>query len=96
MGTITTTKTKAQRAADAARQARYRERHLNSPETVDAARINQVVTLQAKAKLERLARHYGLSQRGLLEKLLADAEDVLSDQPQRIGTQQLTRKPGAR
>lgn len=33
-----------------------------------------VVTVQAKAQLERLARHYGVAQRKFLARVLADAE----------------------
>ena len=60
-------------------QAAYRRRHLHSPETIDAARVNLVVSLAAKAALRRLARHYSVSQRAMLEKLVADAERAVSD-----------------
>ena len=60
-------------------QAAYRKRHLHAPETVDRARINHVVELDAKAALVRLARHNGVSQRAMLGKLLGDAERAVSD-----------------
>ena len=70
---------KSKRSANAEAQARYRAKHLHIAETVDAARINQVVGISAKSSLERLARHYGVSQRAMLEKLLQEAERALSD-----------------
>ena len=69
----------AKRSANAEAQARYRAKHLHAPETIDAARINQVVGISAKAQLERLARHYGVSQRAMLEKLLQEAERAVND-----------------
>ena len=37
-------------------------------------RLNLIVTVQAKAQLEQLARHYGVTQREFLARVLADAE----------------------
>jgi hypothetical protein len=59
--------------SNASRQAAYRNRHLRD-EHGNLERINQVVSLHAKRALERLAKCYGVTQRGLLEKLLLDAE----------------------
>ncbi len=59
--------------SNAARQAAYRQRHLHDIDG-QAERINMVVTVQAKAQLERLARHYNVTQRELLIRVLAEAE----------------------
>jgi hypothetical protein len=58
---------------NAERQAAYRARHLKS-EDGRGERLSLVVYLHAKACLARLARHYGTSQRKVLERLLGDAE----------------------
>lgn len=60
-------------ATNAERQRAYRQRHLQD---VDGAgeRLNMVVSVQAKAQLGRLASHHGISQRAMLERLLAEAE----------------------
>ena len=52
--------------SNAERQADYRRRHLLEPDTVDSERLNMVVPVSAKRKLERLAAHYGVTQRMLL------------------------------
>ena len=64
--------------SNAARQAAYRQRHLHDVDG-QGERINMVVTVQAKAQLERLARHYGVTQRDLLARVLADAERIVVD-----------------
>ena len=60
-------------ATNAERQRAYRQRPLQD---VDGSgeRLNMVVSVQAKAQLGRLARHHGISQRAMLERLLAAAE----------------------
>lgn len=55
----------------AERQQAYRRRHLAEG---DAERLNLVVSVQAKRQLERLARHRGVTQREILERILAQAE----------------------
>ncbi len=59
--------------SNAERQATYRERHLVD---VDGAgsRINVVVSVQTKAQLARLAIRYGVTQRAMLEKMIAATE----------------------
>src|SRR5262249_9074963 len=59
----------------AEKQQRYRERHLG----VHGAkqRIQFFVSVQAKAQLGRLARHYGYTVTNMIEKLAADAERAL-------------------
>jgi hypothetical protein len=61
------------RKSGAQRQAEYRQRHLRD-ETGALERINLVVPIAAKRQLERLACCYGVTQRAMLEKLLAEAE----------------------
>jgi hypothetical protein len=57
----------------AQRQAEYRQRHLKA-ETSTLERLNLLVQVSAKRQLERLAYCYGVTQRTMLEKLLAEAE----------------------
>ena len=61
--------------SNAERQADYRRRHLLEPDTVDSERLNMVVPVSAKRKLERLAAHYGVTQRMLLAGMLLEAEN---------------------
>ena len=68
----------ASSTSNAERQAAYQQRHLRAVEG-QGARINMVVTVQAKAQLERLARHYGVTQRELLARVLADVERKVVD-----------------
>jgi len=56
----------------AERQREFRQRKLT--EGTDA-RLDMVVSASAAAALQRLARHHGISQRAMLERVLADAED---------------------
>ena len=62
-------------ATNAERQRAYRQRHLQDVDSI-GARLNLVVSVQAKAQLGRLARHHGVSQRAMLERLLAEAEQA--------------------
>jgi hypothetical protein len=64
--------------SNTARQAAYRQRHLHDVDG-QAERLNMVVNVQAKAQLERLARHYGVTQREALARVLADAERQVVD-----------------
>ena len=64
--------------SNAERQTAYRQRHLHDVEG-QGERINMVVTVQAKAQLERLARHYGVTQREILARVLADTERKVVD-----------------
>jgi hypothetical protein len=63
---------------NAERQAAYRRRHLKD---LDGAleRLNMLVSLHAKRRLERLAACYGVTQRSLLEEILAAAERAALD-----------------
>lgn len=60
----------------AERQRAYRERHLKA---IDAtgARLSMVVRYDAKLTLERLASCYSVTQAGILEHLLSEAEKSL-------------------
>ena len=58
---------------NATRQAAYRQRHLHDEEGT-GERLNVVIDLHAKRALERLASCYGVTQRAILERVLAAAE----------------------
>jgi hypothetical protein len=62
----------------ARRQAAYRQRHLKD-EAGALERINLLVLVSAKRQLERLAYGYDITQRAMLEKLLAEAERATLD-----------------
>jgi hypothetical protein len=62
----------------AQRQAEYRQRHLRD-ETSTLERLNLLVPVSAKRQLKRLAYCYGVTQRGMLEKLLAEVERAMLD-----------------
>lgn len=65
--------------SNAERQAEYRRRHLHDPEG-SLERLNILVPLQTKRKLERLAaRLRGRTQRETLERVLAEAEHKVLD-----------------
>jgi hypothetical protein len=65
-----------QRAANAARQAEYRRRHLQPGVRMAELRrrINLVVQPGTAHGLKRLARHYGVTQVEALARIVADAE----------------------
>lgn len=69
---------------NAQRQAEYRHRHLVA-EDGGAERLNLLVSVPAKRKLERLAACYGVTQRAMLERLLTEAEGALLDRLQAEG-----------
>lgn len=58
----------------AERQAAYRRRHLDEPETLDSARLNMIVPAATKRALERLAQRYAVTQRVMLVRMIEDAE----------------------
>jgi hypothetical protein len=58
----------------AARQAAYRQKHLHDLDGTKA-RLNLILDQRAKLALARLARHHGLTQTALLEKLLSEAQN---------------------
>ena len=63
--------------SQAEKQRRYRERHLG----VDGAkeRLQCVISVRAKAQLERLARSQGYSVTKMIETLAGDAERAVLD-----------------
>ncbi len=67
------------RKSNAQRQRNYRDRHLKQAgekhEMLE--RINQMVSLCAKSSLKRLASYYGVTQRAMLERAIADADNKL-------------------
>jgi hypothetical protein len=64
--------------SNAERQRAYRERHLKALDG-QGERLNLVISLHAKRALERLASHYGVTQRAVLERVLADVERAVVD-----------------
>lgn len=60
--------------SSAERQRAYRDRQREAGE-----RLNIFVDVTAKRALERLARHHAVTQRAMLERLLADAEQDVVD-----------------
>jgi hypothetical protein len=64
---------------NAERQAAYRRRHLHDlavEEVEMLARLSLMISISAKARLERLAACYGVTQRNFLEHTLDEAEDM--------------------
>ena len=62
--------------SNAQRQRAYRERHLKDADG-KGERLNTVINLSAKRSLEWLASCYGVTQRALLERIIAQAESDL-------------------
>lgn len=69
---------------NAERQAAYRKRHLQDVDG-QGERLNMVVSVQAKAQLTRLARHFGVTQREMLARVLAESESKVVDGLSRAG-----------
>lgn len=59
--------------SSAERQAAYRARKL-ADESAPCERLNMLIDLHAKRSLERLAACYGVTQKAMLEHVLAEAE----------------------
>ena len=64
--------------SNAERQAAYRARHLKDVEGT-GERISLLVNTTTKRALERLAVRYGVTQRAMMQTLIADAERALLD-----------------
>ncbi len=64
--------------SNAQRQAAYRTRHLKD-ENGMSERISLVIDSHTKRALERLATHYAVTQRAMLQTLITDAEKALID-----------------
>lgn len=66
---------------NAQRQQAYRERHLKATDddTEMLERINMMVHFGAKANLKRLACHYGVTQRAMLEQIIDETTHRVLD-----------------
>lgn len=61
---------------NAQRQAEYRARRINAGEKGDGeARLNTWVSSKTDFALERLAKHYGVTKREMIERLILHADD---------------------
>jgi hypothetical protein len=72
------------RAANWARQQRYRERHIvvkggPMPDASPVVRLNALIDTDAKDGLERLTVCYGVTQKSIIERFVAEAETALID-----------------
>ncbi len=67
------------RKSNAQRQQDYRDRHLKQAgeQHEMLERINHMVSLSAKCSLKRLASYYGVTQRAMLERVIATANNKL-------------------
>lgn len=66
-------------STNADRQAAYRKRRAEAGENGER-RLNTWVTTGASLALARLARHHGISQRAMLERLIVQADDAILQQ----------------
>ncbi len=66
------------KAANLARQMRYRERHLQG-EAAPLARVNCLIDAAAKAGIDRLSECFDVTQKWLIERLVKDAESAICD-----------------
>lgn len=65
--------------SNAERQKAYRaNRHTAGQDGSGELRINTFVTTSAALGLKRLAKHYAVTQRAMLERLIGDADTALS------------------
>ena len=62
------------KAANASRQSAYRARHLGAESDGTTSRLNLFVSTTTVATLARLSAHYGVTKRGMLERLSREAE----------------------
>ncbi len=65
------------RQANAARQARFRDRHLMNADATpneQRDRLNVVTSVHVPPALRRLCTHYGITQAEMLERLIVKAE----------------------
>jgi hypothetical protein len=59
---------------NAKRQAEYRKRHMKEGSD---QRLNVILALDAKLALERMAKHNGVTNKNLLERVLLEAQSRL-------------------
>ncbi len=75
---------------NAKRQAEYRKRHIKEGSD---KRLNVILGLDAKLALERMAKHYGVTNKNVLERLLLEAQSRLLED---MEDEQQTRYYGAK
>lgn len=62
---------------NAKRQAEYRKRHIKEGSD---QRLNVILGLDAKRALDRMAKHYSVTNKNVLERLLLEAQSQLIEQ----------------
>lgn len=67
----------ARKKDNAKRQAEYRKRRLKEGSD---QRLNVILDLHAKLALERMAKHYSVTNKKVLERLLLEAQSQLLEQ----------------
>lgn len=80
----------AKRKDNAKRQAEYRKRHIKDGSD---QRLNVILDLDVKLALERMAKHHGVSNKTILERVLLDAQSNLLEY---MNDEQQTRYYGAK
>lgn len=75
---------------NAKRQAEYRKRHIKEGSD---QRLNVILGLDTKRALERMAKHYGVTNKNVLERLLLEAQSRLIED---MEDEQQTRYYGAK
>ena len=68
------TETEIKKKDNAKRQAEYRKRHMKEGSD---QRLNVILDLHAKLALERMAKHYGVTNKAMLERALLAAQSQL-------------------
>lgn len=63
------------RTANAERQQRFRERHLQGTDS-PRMRLNTIVPITTKFALTRLAHHYGVTEHVILEDIISAFDDT--------------------
>jgi hypothetical protein len=61
------------KSANARRQERYREKHFKGEDST-LSHLNVNIDMHAKLRLERLAAHYAVTQKLVLEKMIENSE----------------------
>lgn len=80
----------AKKKDNAKRQAEYRKRHIKEGSD---QRLNVILDLDVKLALERMAKHHGVSNKTILERVLLDAQSRLLED---MEDEQQTRYYGAK
>jgi hypothetical protein len=74
---------------NAERQARYREKHVESVEG-DKERAQFIFEIGTKKRLERIARHYGLSATVLIQQWAAQVASEVAEKEEQKAKKALT------